>query len=64
MGEALQPVRALLEHARREFPHRMVLPHVEPIARFLHPSQPVGLEDLFRIWEHDPDVQRLLGDGE
>jgi hypothetical protein len=62
--EALQEMRALQEHARREFPHHTVLPHVEPIARVLHPSQPVGLEDLFRIWEHDPDVQRLLGGGE
>jgi hypothetical protein len=61
MGEALQPVRALQEHARREFPHRTVLPHVEPVARPLHPSQPVGLEDLFYLWEHDRDVQRLLG---
>jgi hypothetical protein len=62
--EALQEMRALQEHARREFPQRTVLPHVEPIARVLHPSQPVGLEDLCRIFEHDPDVQRLLGDGE
>jgi hypothetical protein len=61
--EALQEMRARQEHARREFPHRTVLPHVEPIARFLHPSQPVGLEDLFRIFEHNPDVQRLLGGG-
>ena len=57
-------MRALQKHARRGFPHRTVLPHVEPIARFRHPSQPVGLEDLFRIFEHDPDVQRLLGGGE
>jgi hypothetical protein len=35
---------------------------VEPIARPLQLYQPVGLEDLFYLWEHDPDVQRLLGD--
>jgi hypothetical protein len=62
--EALQEMRALQRHARREFPHRTLLPHVEPVARFLHPGQPVGLEDLLSLWEHDPDVQRLLGDGE
>jgi len=57
-------MRALQEHARREFPHRTVLPHVEPIARPLHPGQPVGLEELFWVFEHDPDVQVLLGDSE
>jgi hypothetical protein len=62
--EPLQRMRALQEHARREFPLRTILPHVEPIARPLHPSQPVGLEDLFYLWEHDRDVQRLLGDSE
>jgi hypothetical protein len=62
--EALQAMRALQEHARRECPHRTVLPHVEPITRPLQPYQPVGLEDLRWIWEHDPDVQRLLGDSE
>jgi hypothetical protein len=47
--------------ARREFPHRTVLPYVEPIVRPQQPYQPVGVEDLFYRWEHDPDVQRLLG---
>jgi hypothetical protein len=58
--EALQRMRALQEHARREFPDRTVLPYVEPIVR-PQPYQPVGVEDLFWNWEHDPDVQRLLG---
>jgi hypothetical protein len=47
--------------ARREFPHRTVLPHVEPIA---HPLQPVGLEELFWIGDHDSYVQALLGGSE
>jgi hypothetical protein len=64
MGEALQPVRALQEHARREFPHRVLLPHVEPIARPMQPGQPVGLEELLWLWDHDWDVQRLLADSE
>jgi Plasmid replication region DNA-binding N-term len=62
MDEPLQRLRALQQHARREFPLRTILPHVEPIARPLQPYQPVGLEDLFYLWEHDRDVQRLLGD--
>jgi hypothetical protein len=59
--EALHRMRALQEHARREFPHRTVLPHVEPTARPLQPGQSVGLEELFSNWQHDRDVQRLLG---
>jgi hypothetical protein len=64
MDEPLQRVRALLQHARREFPQRTVLPHVELIARPLQPYQPVGLEELLWLWDHDRDVQRLLGGGE
>jgi hypothetical protein len=62
--EALQAMRALQEHARRECPHRTVLPDVEPTSRFLHPGHPVGIEDLLQIWERDQDVQALLGGGE
>jgi hypothetical protein len=62
--EGLQPVRELQEHARREFPHRTVLPHFEPISRPLQPGQPVGFEELLWIWEHDQDAQALLGDRE
>jgi hypothetical protein len=62
MDEPLQRVRALLEHARREFPQHTVLPHVEPIMRPQQPYRLVGLEDLLWNLEHDPDAQRLLRD--
>jgi hypothetical protein len=63
VAEALQPVRTLHALARAQFT-RTVLPHVEPLACVLRPGQSVGIEGLFYLWEHDRDVQALLGGGE
>jgi len=58
-----QAMRTIQEHARREFPHRTVLPGVEPrVSHQFRPGAVVTLEDFLWIWEHDRDVQRLLAE--
>jgi hypothetical protein len=59
LKERLRRMRARQASAREQFP-RTVLPHVEPQMRVLQPGQVVGLEELFYVWEHDRERQRIL----